>query len=71
MFSFKERFFGHSKGSNSYAPMTLGAPCNTHSTDYSVFKKEAKERIELAVVKAQHRREILRVHGNGSKRLNP
>jgi len=71
MFSFKERFFSYSKGSSSYAPMTLGAPCNTHGVDYSVFKKEAKEKIELAVIKAQHRREILRVHGNGSKKLNP
>jgi hypothetical protein len=71
MFSFRERFLGFSKGGNTYAPMTIGAPEYIDSVDYSVFKKDAKEKIELAVIKAQHKKEIARVHGNGSKRLNP
>lgn len=71
MFSHRERFLGFSKGGNTYAPMTLGAPINTETVDYSVFKKEAKEKVELAVIKAQHKREIMRVHGKGSKRINP
>jgi hypothetical protein len=71
MFSHRDRFVGFSKGGNTYAPMTLGAPEYTTDVDYSVFKKEIAEKVELAVIKAQHKREIVRVHGVGSKKLNP
>lgn len=71
MFSYKDRFFGFSKGGNSYAPMTLGSPEYITNVDYSVFRKTLKERLELSVIKAQHKREIVLEHGVGSKRLNP
>ena len=71
MFSFRERFLGFSKGGNAYAPMTLGAPAYVDSVDYSTFKKDAKEKVKLAIIKAQHKKEIMRVHGNGSKKINP
>ena len=71
MFSYKERFMGFSKGGNSYAPMTLGSPEYTHQADYSTFKKTKSEKLELAIIKAQHKRKIDHIHGYGSKRINP
>ena len=71
MFTYKERFFATQKGNINYAPMTVGAPQNVVIVDHSVFKKELNEKVELAVIKAQHKKEILKMYGPGSKRLNP
>lgn len=70
MFSHRERFYGFQKGGSNYAPMTLGAPSNCVTVDYSIFKKDIKEKVELAAIKAEHRRKLIRVYGPGTKNLN-
>ena len=56
MITQRERFFGFQKGNNNYAPMTIGAPAYTSNVDYSVFKKNAAEKVQLAVMKAEYER---------------
>jgi hypothetical protein len=73
MFSHRERFFALQKGGSNYAPLTLGAPAHTMDVDYSTFKKDAREKVELAAIKAQHKRELIKSYGKGNtrNRMNP
>lgn len=73
MFSYKERFFGSQKGGSNYAPMTIGSPEYISQVDYKVFKKEDSEKLQLAVIKAQHKRELIKSYGKGNtnRKMNP
>lgn len=68
MITFRERFYGlpnpHSGG--LYAPLTVGAAKYIHPVDYKVFKKSLEEKVNLAVIKAIHKKELLKAYGKGN-----
>lgn len=74
-FTFRERFVGlpNPIGGGLYAPSTLPAPKYSHQADYRLFKKTLVEKVEVAAIKAQHKRELIKQYGKGNtnRKMNP
>lgn len=74
-FTFKERFVGlpNPIAGGLYAPSTIPAPKYSHQTDYRMFKKTLAEKVEVATIRAQHKRELIKCYGKGNtnRRMNP
>lgn len=73
-FTFRERFIGTSNpiGGGLYAPLTIGSPEMTHPVDYSVFKKTKQEKLDVQLIKSQHKKDLLKAYGKGNigRKLN-
>lgn len=69
--TFKERFHITSSGDRVYAPSTIGAPQYTNAIDYKIFKKTPEQKLELKVIKGNHKKELLKEYnGRIGKNLN-
>lgn len=62
--TFRERFYIRTTPDRSFAPSTLGAPVFTNPIDYTIFKKDAKEKDEMKLIKWQHKQDLKKAYGD-------
>lgn len=72
-FTHRERFHGFSRGGQTFAPMSLGTAALTNYIDYKTFEKTKEEKDLVALIKRQHKQELIKCYGAGNTRnhMNP